>query len=145
MADTPTRLIRDPLFWAALAAGPAACAALALLPWVPWSPGLPAGPLLWPVLAVLVYPPLEEYVFRGGLQPWLAGRWHRHWGALTAANLGASAAFAGLHFLFHPPLWAAGVLVPSLVFGYFRERHGGLTAPIALHASYNAVYLLLLA
>lgn len=145
MASPPARLIRDPLLWAALAAGPAGCAALALLPGVPWSPGLPVGPLLWPALAVLVYPPLEEYVFRGGLQPWMGGRWPRRWGPLTAANLGASAAFAGLHFLFHPPLWAAAVFVPSLVFGYFRERHDTLATSIALHVAYNASYLLLIA
>jgi membrane protease YdiL (CAAX protease family) len=140
VAGTPAHLIRDPLFWAALAAGPAVCAGLALLPWVPWSPGLPTGPLLWAVWAGLVYPPLEEYVFRGGLQPWLAGRWAQSWGPLTVANLGTSAAFTGLHFFFHPPLWAAGVFAPSLVFGYFRERHDGLAAPILLRASYNAAY-----
>lgn len=146
MAGAPARLIlRDPLFWAAFAAGPLACAGLALLPGVAWSPGLPSGPVLWPLLAVFVYPPLEEIVFRGGLQPWLAVRWRRRWGPLTAANLGTSAVFTGLHFVFHPPLWAAAVLAPSLVYGYFRERHDALAAPIALHAAYNAVYLLLLA
>lgn len=123
--------------------GPLACLLLAMLPGVHWSPGLPAQWLPF-ALAVLAYPVIEEWLFRGELQPLLA-RWQpARWGPLTLANAFASMAFAGLHLFFHPPLWALSVLLPSLVFGYFRERSGALPAPMALHASYNAAYFLLL-
>lgn len=137
------KFYRDSLFWSAVFAGPAACLVLAVLPGVRWMPGLSLA--LWPfVLSVLVYPAVEEWLFRGELQPLIA-RWRsRCWGPLTLANVLTSVVFAALHLLFHPPLWAASVFLPSLVFGYFRERSGGLAAPIVLHATYNAAYFLLL-
>lgn len=137
-------MIRDIRFWLALAAGPAAVWGLSWLPGLSWSPGWPPGSWQWPVLAILVYPPLEETVFRGGVQPWLAVRTVRRWGPLSAANVGTSLLFSVAHLPFQPPWWAAAVLLPSLVFGYFRERHDGLAAPITLHAAYNASYVLLL-
>lgn len=89
----------------------------------------------------LLYPVLEELVFRGLLQGWLAKRMkHRAWHGLSGANIITSVIFSALHFLHHPPLYAASVFVPSLVFGYFRERQHGLAAPIFLHAWYNAGY-----
>lgn len=122
--------------------------ALALPVWVGWALWLaPAGDLRWPLhnplgflLPVMAYPILEEIVFRGGLQPALATRLKQHWGALTAASLLTSLLFTGFHFFFHPPLWAALVFIPSLVYGYFRERHDSLASPIALHVFYNAGY-----
>ncbi len=129
---------RDDQFWLALALGP-----------IVWgvSLGLTHGvrhePPAWWVLAlaVLVYPPLEEIVFRGTLQPWLAQRTGRRWGGVTAANLLASLAFAASHLLRHDWLHALLVLPPSLVFGYFYERHRGLASPIMIHAFYNAGYV----
>jgi len=87
---------------------------------------------------------LEEVVFRGGLQPWIAEHLPQAYGPLSLANLFTSLVFCALHFFYHPPLWAVGVLIPSLVFGYFRERHNNLISPIMLHALYNASYYLLL-
>jgi len=49
--------------------------------------------------------------------------------------------FTGLHFIYQPPLWAALVLFPSLVFGFFKDRTRGLAAPIILHSFYNAGFL----
>lgn len=138
-----TRPGRDPLFWAALAAAPVACLALAALPGLRWQPALPDAPWVF-ALSVAVYPPLEEWLFRGELQPLLGCRWSARWGPMTLANLVTSIVFAALHLWFHPPLWAAAVFLPSLVFGYFRERSGGLASPIALHAGYNAAHVLLL-
>ena len=56
-----------------------------------------------------------------------------------------SLVFTGLHFIYHPPLWAASVLLPSLVFGYFKDRYRTLTTPIILHVFYNAGYFWLFA
>lgn len=134
---------RDRRFYAALAAGLAATVVLAALPALAWAPGLHYPPAVL-LLVILVYPPLEEWVFRGCLQPALASRLPAIRGPLSLANAVTSLAFAGFHLVAHPPLWAAAVFLPSLVFGYFRERSAGLLAPVVLHAGYNASYFLLL-
>lgn len=137
-------MLRDWQWWAATAAGPVVWAALYLV----LRPAfVPAWPLLHPGVflpAALVYPVLEEIVFRGLIQDALA----RHVpnplpGPLTTANVLSSVLFALMHLIGHTPLWAAAVFLPSLVFGYFRERHG-LAAPIVLHVFYNAGYFWLL-
>ena len=51
--------------------------------------------------------------------------------------------FAGLHFFYHPPLWAALVFFPSLVFGWSLSRYQRVAVPTGLHAYYNAGYFLL--
>jgi uncharacterized protein len=94
---------------------------------------------------VLLQPLVEELLFRGLLQGKLAARpWgRRQVGGFTLANLLASLLFTALHFAGHPPLWAAGVLLPSLLYGYFRDRHDSVYPAIALHVFYNAGYFLL--
>jgi len=94
---------------------------------------------------VLMQPVIEELLFRGLLQGQLLqlawGRWQ--WGGFTTANLAVSVVFVALHFMSHPPLWALGVLFPSLLFGYFRDRHHCVYPSIALHVFYNAGFFLL--
>ena len=94
---------------------------------------------------VLLQPLVEELLFRGLLQGRLAeSSWgRRQLGGITLANLSVSIVFTSLHFINHPPLWAAGVLFPSLLFGYFRDRHDSVYPAIALHVFYNAGYFLL--
>ena len=102
-------------------------------------------PLLTPLvflLPVLVYPVLEEIVFRGLIQELV----HEYLskaslGPVSVANLLTSFLFTGVHFFYHPPLWAALVFFPSLVFGFFKDRTQGLMAPIILHVFYNAGFL----
>lgn len=92
----------------------------------------------------LIQPLIEELIFRGVVQ----GELLRHiwgskkWGGISAANAATSSAFMGLHFLSHPPLWSLSVIVPSLLFGHFRERHNSLYPPLALHIYYNTGYFL---
>ncbi len=102
--------------------------------------------LLWPLhdplpflLAALAYPVLEEIVFRGLLQGTLYAQpfWRKRYGPVSRANLLASVAFTGLHFFYHPPLWAGLVFFPSLGFGYFRDKYNSLTPAIVLHVFYN--------
>jgi uncharacterized protein len=90
-------------------------------------------------------PALEELLFRGALQGHLLSlTWGRRAiGGLTLANLATSLLFAGVHFLHHPPLWAAGVFLPSLLFGLLRERHQSVYPPMALHIYYNIGYFML--
>lgn len=132
---------RDPLFYIAL-----------LAPLIFWGflyaqvqPPIDLGwPLNTPVrflVVALLYPVVEEVVFRGLLQDLMHQRL-KPWrlGPLTHANILTSLLFTALHFINHPPLWAASVLVPSLLFGFFKDRTGGLAAPISLHVFYNSGY-----
>jgi len=108
----------------------------------------PETDLAWPLrepwrffYPALLYPVIEEILFRGGLQEFFQARL-RPWrmGPLTLANLLTSLVFTALHFINHPPLWAAVVFLPSLLFGLVKERSGSLTAPILLHVFYNSGY-----
>lgn len=97
------------------------------------------------LLAVtLLYPILEELSFRGLLQGWLLDRlagW-RHYAHISLPNLLTSLAFGAVHLATQSILWSAAVVVPSLVFGYLRERHGSVLPPMALHIYYNAGLIL---
>ncbi len=146
MSKTALPFWKDPL--AAIAAGAAVLFWLAL--WLgtrpPMDPGWPLRDPLRFVVPALLYPVLEEWVFRGFIQD-LAHQYLRPWklGALTHANILTSLLFTALHFFNHPPVWAAAVLAPSLVFGFFKDRTGRLTTPILLHVFFNSGYLLLFA
>ncbi len=130
------------MFRVALAAGPLCWLGLFFI----LQPSLQWGwPLLAPtvfLLPALAYPVLEEIVFRGLIQELVHDYLSKAaLGPVTIANLLTSILFTGLHFLYHPPLWAALVFFPSLVFGFFKERTRGLAAPISLHVFYNAGFL----
>jgi membrane protease YdiL (CAAX protease family) len=142
--DVPVtrRLWQDPLFWLALAAGPLCWLVIYLLLRTEPRWGWPLAAPLQYLLPALVYPVLEEIVFRGLVQEWVRKRISKRvFGPLSVANLLTSVVFTGLHFIYHPPLWAALVLFPSLVFGFFKDRTRGLGAPIILHCCYNAGFL----
>ena len=133
---------KDPLFYAALMAGLLFWLVLYLLqqPVIQWD-----WPLLQPwqfLVPVVFYPLVEEVVFRGLLQE-LVHEYisHHSLGLISVANLVTSVAFTAMHFIYHAPLWAALVFFPSLVFGFFKDRTGRLTAPILLHIFYNAGFL----
>ena len=95
---------------------------------------------------VLAYPLLEELAFRGALQPWLLrhASARRQLSGVSVANVGTSAAFAAAHLFQHAPAWAAAVFIPSLVFGYVRDRFDAVAPAMALHVFYNLGYFLLL-
>ena len=131
----------DRLFVAAAAAGVVFWVLLWLL--------LPVRPMpwqqaaSWPFLSLVVIQPcLEEAVFRGFLQGQLR-RWRRMqtaWHGFTAANAATALLFTAGHFVSHPALWAAAVIVPALVFGFFRDRYASIWPGAALHGFYNAGY-----
>ena len=136
------RALRDPQFWLAVFAA-ALCWILGYF-WL-----RPEPELAWPLqrlrealFLVLVYPLVEEWLFRGLLQGLLLERpaLQSKIAGATRANLLTSLAFTSLHFFAHPPLAAAAVMIPSLIFGHFRDRHGGLHVPILLHMYYNLGY-----
>jgi uncharacterized protein len=121
-------LIAALLFWFVLAASGVA-------PKSNWSLGVALS-------LFFLQPLIEELIFRGMLQGELLRQiWGRKkWLGISAANAVTSIAFTALHFLSHPPLWAAGVLIPSLLFGHFRERNNSLYPPLCLHIYYNTGY-----
>lgn len=137
------KMWRDGQFWAAIAAAPFFW--LILL----WWNSPVALDMAWPfhaplvfLLVVFVYPVVEELVFRGALQGILL---RQPWGSsslgpVTMANLITSLAFAGFHFFYHAPLWAALVLLPALIFGYFRDKYQRVLPAIVLHVFYNTGY-----
>ena len=93
----------------------------------------------------LLYPLAEELVFRGLLQEAL---WRTRLGRLSVyclsmPNIVTSLIFTGFHFLAHPPAWAVAVIIPSLVFGFFRDRYQSVIPAIVLHVFYNSGYFLL--
>ena len=138
------RLPRDVHFGLAVLAGPVVWSVIA------WQgQRTPAWPEDWTtyLLIVLLYPVVEEIIFRGFLQEWL---WRRTrgrllLGPLSVANIMAATAFAAAHLVVHAPTHALAVLLPGLVFGFFRDRYGSILPGALLHCFYNAGWFLLAA
>lgn len=137
-----TRLPRDPHLHLVLAGTLATGFGLWLLLPAGYSQPIASDP--WRLLGfLLLYPVIEEWLFRGILQgellrrPW--GR-TRHLG-VSVANVLTTVAFVLLHLVHQPPGWALAVAAPSLVLGHFRERYSSLWPPIMLHVLFNAVHL----
>lgn len=105
-----------------------------------WRPLDPKAVLLF----MAVHPLVEELAFRGAVQEALLWRLPRRFGPLSLANLITSLIFATMHLGTRAVWLAAATFLPSLLFGYFRERHGSLLSPIVLHAFYNGMVLLFL-
>ena len=134
-------LLKDPFIWIILSG--------ACLFWFALSLFFPlTSQLQWPLLTplafiipVILYPIVEEVVFRGAVleffQEKISGVLFLN---LTKANIITSILFTGLHFFYHPPLWASAVFIPSLIFGLLKERYQSLIPPILLHVFFNAGY-----
>ena len=109
----------------------------------PELPNIDKGGLL---LSLIVWQPaLEEMLFRGVIQGQLKEiHWARAtWLGISYANLLTSTLFALSHLLYHTPLWAFAVFVPSLIFGHLRDRYGCIYPAMLVHIFYNAGYFLL--
>lgn len=92
---------------------------------------------------VLLYPVVEEIIFRGMVQPYIANRQPHKVLKLSVANLLTSALFASIHLLNQPVIWALATFFPSLIFGYCKERYQILLPSILLHITYNGGYFLI--
>ena len=84
------------------------------------------------LMAVVVAPFAEEYLFRGMLFRAL----DREWGGWRAV-VGSAAFFA----IFHPVVAWLPVSLLGVANAVLFKRSGLLVAPVALHAVYNAVVL----
>ena len=83
----------------------------------------------------------EEVYFRGYLQSCLNKFFRPRWNIL-GVELGWSwvltaAIFAFTHSVISIQWWHFAIFFPALVFGYLREKTGGIIAPTLFHASSN--------
>ena len=145
MTELIPRLVRDEHFGAAILAAPLFWVALFVVT-------RPAVDLTWPVsapvaflLPAFAYPVLEEIVFRGALQGalWKTRLAELGWGPISAPNLLTSVVFVAAHFYWQASYIALGVIVPSLIFGYFRDRYRNILPAVLLHVFYNTGFVLL--
>jgi len=98
------------------------------------------------LLLVLFYPIAEEIIFRGMLQEYilLKSKKQMIFMSISTANLLTSILFVVLHVIYHEVYWALLVFIPSLIFGYFKDRFQSIIPSIILHSFYNVCSLFLL-
>ena len=135
MPSIATRRLPGPAFWwACILAGPPVAWAVAALGYA-----LPVHEPWRDIAALAAWSVLEEIVFRGGVQPFLARAFGPRGASapLTPANLATSALFAAAHVWRHGPVLALGVFPVSLVYGVARERSGRLAPAVLLHLWFN--------
>ena len=95
-------------------------------------------------LSIFVVAPIEEFVFRGVIQ----GKLREQFGPAPAIA-GASLLFGSLHLTNYSgslaSIVAGALLITAVgsVFGLVYERTGNLAVPIAGHAIYNVILMLL--
>ena len=95
------------------------------------------------ILPVIWYPLLEEILFRGIVQKFL---FNKPWGCsifagLSVANWLTSLLFVMAHLWYQPEMWAISVLIPSLAYGFFRDKYASIYPCILLHSFYNAGFV----
>jgi uncharacterized protein len=98
-------------------------------------------------LSVALWQPLlEELLFRGIIQGHLLQPMARRktWIGLSVSNLLTSFLFSVAHLGSHSISWSLLVFVPSLCFGFVRDRFDSVYPSIALHVFYNTGYFLLI-
>ena len=97
------------------------------------------------VLLIIVYPIIEELAFRGFIQTSLAkmASLRTSFGSISSANIVTSVIFSAFHLIHHNVIWALLVFIPSVVFGFFRDKYGSVKPSIVLHIIYNGFYYLL--
>ncbi|HTX34150.1 MAG TPA: CPBP family intramembrane glutamic endopeptidase [Bryobacteraceae bacterium] len=100
-----------------------------------------ASILLLAIFGITVGPLCEELVFRGFLQPLLV----RSFGPV-AGILGAAIPFGLLHIPEYGNSWRHGVVIglAGAAFGWVRHVTGSTKASTVMHASYNALFFLVL-
>jgi membrane protease YdiL (CAAX protease family) len=76
------------------------------------------------ILTVIWYPLLEEILFRGIIQNYL---FNKSWGSTTFASLSVANCIL--------------LVIPSLPYGFFRDRFSSIYPSILLHSFYNAGFV----
>jgi len=136
-----TKFLSDRYFYLALVAAPLALLVLTAVI-ADWSQHIALNTAL--LFSFIVWQPIvEEVLFRGVIQGQLmninGARLNYH--GISLANLMTSVLFMSIHLINHSVFWALSVILPSLIFGYFRDRHRQIYPSLLLHSAYNACYL----
>ncbi len=136
---------QDSVFLLLLALGPMVW--LAMIGFVAFQP--PAWHVIWSpaFLSVALWQPLfEELLFRGIIQGHLlhSRSMQKIWLGLSISNLLTSCLFSLAHLANHSISWSLLVFLPSLCFGFARDRFRSVYPSISLHAFYNSGYFLLI-
>lgn len=135
--------------WLACMCGlaPVALAAALATGWLTLPKVLPSAAYL--LVMLIAAPVIEEYVFRGRLQPWIttfigdkvaSTQACPALPAHAAAIVLTSLAFATLHWLASPMLAVWWVMLPSLALGVLQAKTGQWQFCAVLHSSFNAVW-----
>ncbi len=95
---------------------------------------MPSGSVIWLLAGA---PVVEEVIFRIGLHEELLTRLH----SAPAANALTALAFAVAHGLSRGTPQSLLTLLPALAIGAMYQRSRRLAPSIALHATFNAVWL----
>lgn len=137
-------LVSDRLFLTMLFAGLPVAWMAVLSGWVQF----PAEHTLMMQISILLWFPLtEELAFRGLVQGMVRNRSSGRIRCLglSLANLAATVAFIFWHLVYQPSLFVFSLIVPSLIFGLFRDRYDSLIPSLILHIGYNGSVLAALA
>jgi len=136
---------RDSVFLLLVALGPMVWLAMI---WLFAFQPLPRHAIWSPIFfsVTLWQPVFEELLFRGIVQGYLLQSMSRQktWFGLSISNLLTSFLFSLAHLASHSISWSLLVFIPSLCFGFVRDRFGSVYPSIALHAFYNTGYFLLI-
>lgn len=102
---------------------------------------IPSLNMVMTELVLVAFP--EEFFFRGYLQSSFNRRYVPKWRVL-GVSVGhgwwlTAALFAIAHSAISPQIWHLLIFFPALLFGYLRERSGGIVAPVIFHAASNLV------
>ena len=94
------------------------------------------------LMIILVYPIIEELAFRGFIQESLQSYWNkkRLIASISLANIATSILFTALHVVAFDNWWLLSVIIPSLIFGYLKDKCHHILPSICLHIYYNAGY-----
>jgi membrane protease YdiL (CAAX protease family) len=96
-----------------------------------------------PLYVILLYPIVEEIVFRGMLQDYFANKFKGSFLKLSYSNILTTIIFVSFHLFYHSIFWSLLVIVPSLIFGYFKDKFNSIIPAIFLHIFYNFGYFYL--
>ncbi len=132
------KLTLDKFFLLAFIAAPLYWSSIVMLEQWHWFKSSIEWRLLF--FVVIAYPIVEELCFRGFLQEQLLTQnfAKQQYFQITLANVLCSIAFVALHGIYHTWSFALMVFVPSLIFGFFRDRYQSVIPGIMLHCWYNS-------
>ncbi len=82
----------------------------------------------------------EELFFRGFLMPEFSSFIKGNFWFFSYSNIIVSVVFSISHIFLHNVFWSVLVFFPSLIYGYFREKHGSILPSVILHFTYNLIY-----